>query len=210
MAAYNLNPIFDNVMKQKRLQNNIFSFYLNQREGGSDSKLTVGGLDPSLIAGPIHYHKVIDPYYWTLQADNILLDGKDVGFCPGGCRVIADTGTSLMTGPSSDLSSLFSDFAVLIRRQGQRRLELHWNRQFAHHHLRDRGRPLPFEAQRVRHDDHQRGHHQAFVYRGRRGIFSGLIERAQRNTEITLALLLSWLWTFLRHRALDGSSETSS
>jgi len=51
----------------------------------------------------MHWHKVVDQYYWTIKADNILVGGKDVGACNGGCNVIADTGTSLLTGPSSDL-----------------------------------------------------------------------------------------------------------
>lgn len=49
---------------------------------------------------------MIDKYYWMVKADNILVDGQDVGFCPKGCKVIADTGTSLITGPTDDLLRL--------------------------------------------------------------------------------------------------------
>jgi len=42
-----------------------------------------------------------------IKADNILVDGKDVGLCPPhGCKLIADTGTSLITGPSDELLRL--------------------------------------------------------------------------------------------------------
>lgn len=41
-----------------------------------------------------------------MKAENILIDGKDVGLCHGGCSVIADSGTSLITGPSDDLYTL--------------------------------------------------------------------------------------------------------
>merc|ERR1712224_818404 len=42
-----------------------------------------------------------------MKADNILVGGHDMGLCKNGCRVIADTGTSLITGPTDDLINLF-------------------------------------------------------------------------------------------------------
>ena len=46
------------------------------------------------------WHRVVDEYYWMIKADKILLDGKDTGLC-NRCNVIADTGTSLITGPTN-------------------------------------------------------------------------------------------------------------
>lgn len=44
-----------------------------------------------------------------INADNILVGGKDIGLCHNrACRVIADTGTSIMGAPSDDLGTLLS------------------------------------------------------------------------------------------------------
>jgi len=44
-----------------------------------------------------------------VKADNILLDGKDIGLCKNGCKLIADTGTSLITVPTKDIENLMNN-----------------------------------------------------------------------------------------------------
>lgn len=112
MAAYNKNPLFDNLMKQKRVTNNLFAFYMSPKNGRTDSEITVGGVDPSKYTGNINYHKVLKDYYWLMAAQNILVGGKDIGLCTGGCYVIADTGTSLITGPTNFVYKLLDKLNV--------------------------------------------------------------------------------------------------
>ena len=110
MAAYGFHPLFDNIMKQERLDKNMFSFYYNRHEDSYDSQMTLGGVDKSLYTGEIDYHPVSHEYYWAIKADNIRYGDKDLGICSGGrgCTVVADTGTSLLTGPNRDLDKLLS------------------------------------------------------------------------------------------------------
>jgi hypothetical protein len=72
-----------------------------------DSVMTLGGVDKSLAIEEIKYYPVASRDYWSIKADNILLGGKDIGLCPDkSCRLIFDTGTSLITTPSAHLSKL--------------------------------------------------------------------------------------------------------
>lgn len=112
MAAYNFKPLFDNIIEQNKLDNNIFSFYYSRQDGTKSSELTLGGWDDNHIDGELHWHSVTDKYYWLLDAENILVDGQDVGLCKNGCKLVADTGTSLLTGPSGDVMALLDKLDI--------------------------------------------------------------------------------------------------
>jgi cathepsin D len=43
-----------------------------------------------------------------------LVNNKDVGLCKHGCKVVADTGTSLLTGPSDDLYDLLGNLLFYL------------------------------------------------------------------------------------------------
>ena len=103
MSAFQSLPLFDSMMEQNKLENNIFSFYLKSEK----SVLTLGDVDKSLYKGEIAYHKVLTKFYWTIKMDKILVDGKETDLCQN-CKAIIDTGTSLITGPTSKLVQLQS------------------------------------------------------------------------------------------------------
>ena len=96
-------PPFQRMLEQRLVQAPIFSFWLNrvnpangQPDGG---ELVLGGVDPAHYKGEIHYVPLSSQDYWRFT-----FEGLQVGstpFCADGtCHAIADTGTSLIAGPT--------------------------------------------------------------------------------------------------------------
>ena len=103
LSAHKTNPIFDNIIAQNNLKQNIFSFFLSKSQGSVRSQLILGGFDENLIDGEVVYHDLLEEYYWTIELEKILIDGQDSNLCHK-CKAIIDTGTSLITGPSKAIS----------------------------------------------------------------------------------------------------------
>nr|CDS25443.1 cathepsin d (lysosomal aspartyl protease) [Hymenolepis microstoma] len=100
-----VEPVFYNLMRRKLVADPLFAFYLDRNDtdviGG---ELMLGGYDASLIDGPITYAPITREAYWEFHTDKIELNGQDL--CEGGCAAIADTGTSLITGPKKKIEKL--------------------------------------------------------------------------------------------------------
>nr|XP_046235079.1 nothepsin [Scatophagus argus] len=101
------NPVFDNMLAQKIVEQPIFSFYLNRHSSGNnpEGELLLGGTDKSLYTGPINWLPVTAKGYWQIKMDSVAVQGVS-SFCPHGCQAIVDTGTSLIAGPTNDILSL--------------------------------------------------------------------------------------------------------
>lgn len=101
-----MTPVFDEMMNQKLIPNNMFAFYLTskQAEGmGMPSDLTFGFYDRSKFKGDIDWHPVDYQYMFGVKLDDILFNGKSSGVCAdrsNGCLITFDSGTSLMSVPS--------------------------------------------------------------------------------------------------------------
>eukprot|EP00013_Stygamoeba_regulata_P022389 CAMPEP_0177650380 /NCGR_PEP_ID=MMETSP0447-20121125/11911_1 /TAXON_ID=0 /ORGANISM="Stygamoeba regulata, Strain BSH-02190019" /LENGTH=388 /DNA_ID=CAMNT_0019153245 /DNA_START=65 /DNA_END=1231 /DNA_ORIENTATION=+ len=116
IAADFVTPVFDNMMAQKLLAQNVFSVYMDSTDAISgNSRLMFGGTDSKLYTGSFDYVPVPKKTYWTVE-----LQGLQVGSnapatdCSGvlGCNAIVDTGTSLIVGPSGPLGRALSEINV--------------------------------------------------------------------------------------------------
>ncbi|XP_038564186.1 nothepsin [Micropterus salmoides] len=101
------NPVFDNMLAQKIVEKPVFSFYLCRRSSNENrgGQLLLGGTDKALYKGPINWLPVTAKGYWQIKMDSVAVQGVS-SFCPRGCQVIVDTGTSLIAGPTNDILSL--------------------------------------------------------------------------------------------------------
>merc|ERR1719282_1910238 len=113
-AAVDKVPMpMDMLVQQKKLEHNIFAFYLSSG-GKAGSTLTLGGTDPSFHTGDFSYvplakvGKLLP--YWLVSASDIKGAGESTKACGWllGCDMVVDTGTSVLAGPPSSVDKLVS------------------------------------------------------------------------------------------------------
>jgi len=106
IAVDGVLPPFYNMIKQGTIQNPVFSFYLSRNPAAKvGGEMVIGGSDPRYYEGNFTYVPVTKKGYWQHALDGIKV-GEDLTLCNGGCQAIADTGTSLMTGPTVEVNAL--------------------------------------------------------------------------------------------------------
>ncbi|KAM5137915.1 cathepsin D-like [Mantella aurantiaca] len=98
--------VFDDIMNQKLVDHNEFSFYLNRNpDSQPGGELLLGGTDPKFYTGDFSYMNVTRKAYWQIRMDHVDI-GEGLTVCKGGCEAIVDTGTSLIVGPTEEITAL--------------------------------------------------------------------------------------------------------
>ncbi|CAN1165690.1 Aspartic proteinase A1 [Linum perenne] len=100
-------PVWDNMMKQGLIKEPVFSFWLNRHAGDEEGgELVFGGVDPNHFKGKHTYVPVTKKGYWQFDMGDVLIGGKPTGYCGRGCSAIADSGTSLLAGPTAVITMI--------------------------------------------------------------------------------------------------------
>lgn len=100
-------PVWYNMVNQGLIKEPVFSFWFNRHsDEGEGGEIVFGGVDPNHYKGKHTYVPVTQKGYWQFEMGDVLVDGQSTGFCSGGCSAIADSGTSLIAGPTSVVTEI--------------------------------------------------------------------------------------------------------
>ena len=105
IAVDGVVPPFYNMMSQYKMQP-LFSVWFNRdaSDGKNGGEIVFGGVDPAHFDGDHVFTPVTREMYWQIAVDGGKLG--DMSFCDGGCPAIADTGTSLIAGPTEQVAAI--------------------------------------------------------------------------------------------------------
>ncbi|XP_062169056.1 aspartic proteinase A1-like [Alnus glutinosa] len=107
ISVGNAVPVWYNMVNQGLVKEPVFSFWFNrnadEEEGG---EIVFGGVDPNHYKGEHTYVPVTQKGYWQFDMGDVMIDGETTGFCVSTCSAIADSGTSLLVGPTSIITEV--------------------------------------------------------------------------------------------------------
>ncbi|KAL4320856.1 hypothetical protein AHAS_Ahas14G0052300 [Arachis hypogaea] len=100
-------PLWYNMIEQGLVKDPVFSFWLNRNPNDAQGgEIVFGGVDPSHFKGEHTYVPVTKKGYWQFDMGDVLIGSKPTGYCAKGCSAIADSGTSLLAGPTAIITQI--------------------------------------------------------------------------------------------------------
>mmetsp|Transcript_29026 Transcript_29026/g.33435 ORF Transcript_29026/g.33435 Transcript_29026/m.33435 type:complete len:437 (+) Transcript_29026:145-1455(+) len=125
-----VNPVFANGVEQGIIKSPTFAFYLGDHTKG---ELTLGGYDEARFEGDLHWVPLVNATWWQIQIDSVgtgsSSDGNTLSTAtsrtledtqePTDIYAIVDSGTSLITGPTPDVTALMTEWGAESNFAGQ-------------------------------------------------------------------------------------------
>ncbi|KAI3740942.1 hypothetical protein L2E82_31417 [Cichorium intybus] len=109
ISVGNVATVWESMLNQRLVKDPLFSIWLDRsdneenRDGG---EIVFGGVDPKHYKGDHTFLPITKKGYWQFEMGDVLINGNSIGYCQNGCPAIADSGTSLLTGPSSVITEI--------------------------------------------------------------------------------------------------------
>ncbi|XP_042740124.1 renin isoform X1 [Lagopus leucura] len=121
-AIDGITPVFDRILSQQILKEDVFSVYYNRASKNSPLKpggeIILGGTDPAYYTGDFHYLSISRNGYWQISMKGVSV-GAEILFCKEGCSVAIDTGASYITGPAGPVSVLMKAIGAAEMTEGE-------------------------------------------------------------------------------------------
>src|SRR5438128_11763474 len=99
--------LFHQLIEQGAVKDSVFGIYFDRINDStsSDSEVTLGGVDTSKFTGDLVYNNLVpNASHWQISLDDLIVNGSPLGFKVRTANI--DTGTSYITIPETDLTTL--------------------------------------------------------------------------------------------------------
>ncbi|XP_047196312.1 renin [Hippoglossus stenolepis] len=117
-AIDGITPVFDRIMSQHVLKEEVFSVYYSRDPKHSPGgELVLGGTDPNYYTGNFNYMHTREMGKWEITMKGVSV-GTEMMFCAEGCTAVIDTGSSYITGPASSVSVLMKTIGAQLDESG--------------------------------------------------------------------------------------------
>ncbi|XP_042757267.1 phytepsin [Lactuca sativa] len=132
ISVGNVATIWENMLNQNVVKYPLFSIWLDRsdnEENGGGGEIIFGGVDPKHYKGNHAFVPLTKKGYWQFNLGDVLINGKSTGYCQNGCPAIVDSGTSLLTGPTSAITEI--NAAIGIKSLASQEFNSQLSEQFA-------------------------------------------------------------------------------
>ncbi|KAJ8613107.1 hypothetical protein CTAYLR_004782 [Chrysophaeum taylorii] len=100
ISVDNVKTPLQAMVDQDLLDENVFAFSLGDEE---DGELVLGGVDETKYDGDFAYVPLSSMTYWEVALDDVIMNDASITTAT---KAIVDSGTSLLTGPTSEVAAL--------------------------------------------------------------------------------------------------------